>query len=156
MDNAFTLPPTLLDLQTLAAEPGIGLTKYALHAQTDGPSMPIRFVCQLLTNVLLMLITETALLATKAMISPTENASTHSQTLLVPPILDVELGTGQIKFALSAPTDGSKMLMVFVPLSLTNVLLTLRMVTVLHATRAMILQMGPASLVPPTLPDLQI
>ena len=41
---AFTLLPTLLNPQISDAEPGTGLTKFALLALTNGHSMLIRFV----------------------------------------------------------------------------------------------------------------
>ena len=81
------------------AEHGTGTIKSAFHAHSDGHSTLTRFVFPFPTNARHMMKLETALLATKDMMSKTELVFTQPSMMLTLPILDAEHGTGIIKSA---------------------------------------------------------
>ena len=134
-DNVFTLYLIMFNLWTLDVLPGTGTSKSALPAPMDGFSTTKEYVLLFLTNVLLMLKMVTVQLVIKDTIWLKDNASSLNQTTPDHLILDALPGTGTSKSALPAPTDGSSTPKEFVFLFPTSVLLTLKMVTVPHATR---------------------
>ncbi len=81
-DSASSHFRTMSSLQISDAEPGIGTTKSAFPAPTDGSSMTIKSVLQFLINVPLMMPQELVLLATKVMTLRMENV--FSLTLIMP------------------------------------------------------------------------
>jgi len=85
-----------------------------------------------------------------------ENVTSLNQTLPSLLILDVVFGIGITKFVSNAPTSGSSTLMESACPSLINVKLTLRMVPVLNATRAMTSKKDNACSLNPTRPNLLI
>ena len=98
-------PPTLLLLQTLAAEPGIGTIKSASLAPNNGSSST-EPVFPLATSVLLTMLMEPAPHALKATTSTMVSVKFQLLTELNLLILDVPHGTGIIKFAYNAQEDG--------------------------------------------------
>ena len=137
---------------TQDVEPGIGTTKSACHAPTDGFSMPTRFVCQFLISVLHMTTTETASLASKVTILRTDPVFSLHSTMLIPQIPAVEFGTGTIKFVFHAPKDGSSTPTRFVHPFLTNAPHTTTTVLASPVSRVttsrMVLVFSPHSTVP--------
>jgi hypothetical protein len=90
---------TMLSPLTQDVEHGIGIIKSASLAHSDGHSTLTRFVFPSLTNAKQMMKLETALLATKDMMSRTELVFTQLSMMPSPPIQDVEHGTGITKSA---------------------------------------------------------
>ena len=99
MENASSPTPTMLSHQTSDVELGIGTNKSASLAPTNGFSMPTKFVCQFLTSAPLMMLQELVLPASRDMTSRKENASSPTQTMPSPLILDAVSGIGTTKFA---------------------------------------------------------
>lgn len=64
---ATSLLPIMQSLQTLDAKIGIGKIKFALLALLTGPSIPIKYVCPLVTSVRVLIKMEPVLLATPDM-----------------------------------------------------------------------------------------
>jgi hypothetical protein len=133
--NAFSPTPTTPSQVTQVAEPGTGTTKNACLALSDGSSMLRAFAFLFLTNAKPMLIMETALPASKAMMLKKVNASSLSLTTPSLQTPDAEPGTGTTKNVFPAQADGSSTLKVPACLFLTTAELTLKMVTALPATK---------------------
>lgn len=131
-----SLPQTTPSPLTLAAEPGIGTTKSAFPAPTDGSSTPTRSVCPFLTNALQATVLEPALLAMKVMTSRTELASSLPSTMPTQLTSVALLGTGNSKSALPAPRDGSSTPTRPACQSMTTATPTMKTVPALHATKA--------------------
>ena len=93
--QALTMPSPL----TQDAEHGTGTIKSAFHAHSDGHSTLTRFVFPFPTNARHMMKLETALLATKDMMSKTELVFTQPSMMLTQLTQDVEPGIGTIKYA---------------------------------------------------------
>lgn len=99
-DNASSLTLIMLNHLIQAVVFGIGITKFALNALKDGFSMISTLVLPHLTFVrAVMMLLDIVLLATKATILKKDNAFSLHQTTRTQQILDVEHGTGRIKFA---------------------------------------------------------
>jgi len=104
-----------------------------------------------------MLKMETALLASRVMTYPTDNAYSLKPTTLNLPISDADCGTGLTKFVSSALMDSfsTSTKSVLPPLIFAE-LLTVRLVTALLATKDMTLKTDSVSTLPQIMPDLQI
>jgi hypothetical protein len=126
------------------AEPGIGTIEFVFHAQVDGSSTIRKYALLFQTNALPMITLEAASLAIKDTISKKEPVSSQASTMLIPPTLDAEHGTGTIKFVFHAPKDGSLMTRRFVFPFLTNALQAMLMETALLAIKVMTLRVVPA------------
>ncbi len=105
-DNVFCQLSTMPSPPTLDAKLGTGSIKSALLALISGSRMLTEYVFPFPTNVLLTLLMATVSLVSRDMISSVENVSSLNPTMPTPPISDVPLGTGPIKSASFAPTDG--------------------------------------------------
>lgn len=114
-------------------------------------------VSPLLTNVPLMLPMVTVPLATEDMISPKDNVSLLLPTKPSLLIWDVQPGTGTSKFVFNAQMALSSISTKFVlPLLISAKLLTVPLVTVLLAMKAMTLAKDNVSILLQTMLDLQI
>jgi len=140
MESVFILPPILLKLLIWDADHGIGKTRNVWPALTSGHSITTVFVCLFLINVLLMIIQDSAQLATKVMTSTTVNASSLNPTTPSLLTLDAELGTGTIKFVSHAPMDGFSTTKKFAFLSLISAKLMLITETAQPASKDMTLK----------------
>ena len=99
-DNASSLTLIMLNHLIQAVVFGIGITKFALNALKDGFSMISTLVLPHLTFVrAVMMLLDSVLLATKVTILKKDNVFSLHQITHTQQILDVEHGTGQIKFA---------------------------------------------------------
>jgi hypothetical protein len=112
------------------AEPGIGTTKSAFHAPTDGFSIVKKFVQLFLIYALHMITVETASLATKDTTLRKEPVSSQASITLTPLIQDAVPGTGIIKSVFHALQDGSSMIKKSVFQFQTNALQVMPMETV--------------------------
>ena len=157
MVNAFSLSSTTPDLLILDVVSGTGMLKYALDAPTTGSRTLMASVYPFLINAPLMLKMETALLASRVMTYPTDNAYSLKPTTLNLPISDADCGTGLTKFVSSALMDSfsTSTKSVLPPLIFAE-LLTVRLVTALLATKDMTLKTDSVSTLPQIMPDLQI
>ena len=132
---------TMLSQLTQDVPLGIGTIRYVLNVLKNGSLMLIKFVLPFPISVLLTMPMELVFLASRDMISSTEFANSQLSTMLSHQILDVPPGIGIIKSALPAQRTGSRMLTVFVLLSLTNALSMMLQELVPHASVDMILLM---------------
>ncbi len=135
---------------------GTGTTKFASNALTTGSSTLKEFASPSLTNAKLMLKTEIVLLATTDTTLKKESASFLTQTMPNHLTLVVANGTGTIRSAYSAQTDGSSTLTRCVPQFLTNAKLMLKMETAHLATTDTILKKENVSFLSPTTLSLPI
>ena len=147
---------TTLSLLTLDVPPGIGTTKSAFHALSNGPSMLIKSAFPFLTNALLTVTTEPAFHASRDTILKKEPVSSPHSTMPSLLILDVPPGIGTTKSAFPAPNNGPSMLTKSAFPFLINALLMLRMELVFHASRDTTLRKEPASSPHSTTPSLLI
>ncbi len=107
MESAYSHYQTTKNQLMQDAEPGIGITKSAFHAPTDGFSTATKFVQLFLINALHTITVETASLATKDTILKKEPVSSQASITHTLPIQDVEPGIGTIKSVFHALKDGS-------------------------------------------------
>lgn len=135
MENASSLCPTMPIPLILDVELGIGTTKYACLAPTDGSSTPTRFAPLFLTNAPATITTEPVLPATRDTILSVVLASSLPQTTPSPPIQDAEPGIGTTKYAFHAQRDGLLMLIRFASQFLISALQAMVLETVLLAIR---------------------
>ncbi len=114
---------------------GIGTTKSASAALSNGLSMPTKSAFPSLINALLMLTTVLVFHASKDTILRTEPVLSLHSTMLSPLIPDVPPGIGTIKSALAAQRIGPSMPTKSAFQFLTNALLMLTTVLASHASR---------------------
>jgi hypothetical protein len=138
--HSTTLSPLIQD-----APPGIGTIKSVSHAPRTGSSTEKRNVYQLLTNALLMPITEPVFHASRDTTLRMEPVSSPHSTTLNPLIPDVPLGIGIIKFVFHAPNNGPSMLIKSAFQFLTNALLMPITELAFHASRDTTLRTEPVS-----------
>jgi hypothetical protein len=145
MEFAFFLSLTMLSPLILAVLPGIGTTKSAFHAQSNGLSMLTKSAFPFLINAPLTEITELAFHASKDTILRTVPAFSPHSTTLSPPIPDVLPGIGTTKSVYHALNTGLSTLIKSAFQFLTNAPLTEMMELVFPASRDTILRTVPAS-----------
>ena len=107
--------------------------------------MLMESVLQLVIYAKLQMPMETVLHASRDTTSSTELVSSHPPTLLLPPISDVDRGTGTTKSALPAQRTGSSTPKTSASLFLINVRILIQLEPVLHATRDMISSTEPVN-----------
>ena len=140
MDSVFTHFPIMPDLLTQDVELGIGTTRSASLAPTDGFSTLTTSVFQFLTNARPTLPTETVPLASRDTTSRKDNVFSLTSTTPSPLTQDVQHGIGMSKFVLLAPVDGFSTSKKFVFPFLIYVKLTLPTETVPLVTKDMTLR----------------
>ena len=155
-ENASSPTPTMPSLLILDAVNGIGTTKSASPALTNGFSTLTRFACQFLTNVPPTMPQELVLHASRDMTSRKENASSLISTTPTPLIQDAVNGIGTTKSASLALTNGFSMIIRSACQFLTNALLTMPLEPVLPASRDMTSRTENASSLNQTTPSLLI
>ena len=101
-----SLHSTTPSLPTSDALLGTGTTRSASSVPTTGSSMLTKFVSPFPTNAKLMMLPVSALLATKDTTWLMEHVSSPHSTMPSLQTQDAKLGTGIIKSAWSAQTDG--------------------------------------------------
>lgn len=146
MEAVFSLPPTMLSLQTLAAVTGTGITTNVLLALKVSFLTPIKFVLLFLTNARLLMQLELAHLASKVMILST--VLVLSLLSITPKLLKLVAtdGTGITKFASNALNVGSSTTTNNVYQSMTNVLHGIHLPdSALHASAVISFKMVNAS-----------
>ena len=144
MENAYYLILTMLNLQILDVVLGIGTIKFAWIALSDGYLMTRKHAFPFLIFAEHLVKMETVLLATKAITSESVNVSYLIITAPSLEILAVVFGILTSKFAWNALRDGTSTRRISALPFRTNVKLTLRMETVLHAIKAMTWKMANA------------